>query len=158
SQRGQAHYQLARSCYQQDQAAKALEHLESAGTIDPESMNNVSALQFKARIHEKLGQTKEAAEVYRQSLKIDPDASDSLASLVRLALAANDRETALLHLRRYTVVAGSDGDGLVAAADFHLRLGRLDDASDLAHRALRLGANPNAERVIGLIHFARGEY
>ena len=65
----QAHYQLARSCYCEHLSAKALEHLEAAGKADAESMATVSALQFKARIHEKLGQAKEAMEAYRQSLK-----------------------------------------------------------------------------------------
>ena len=107
-------------------------YLEAAAKAEPDSVNSVITLQFKARVHESLGQTKEALEAYRQSLKIEPDSLESLASLIRLALATNERDTALVNLRRYTVAAGADAAGLATAANFHYLLGRFDDASDLA--------------------------
>src|SRR5205807_1930790 len=83
SWRGQAHYQLARSCLKQNQVQEALEHLEAAAQLSPEGVHSVAALQFKGRVHEKLGQIAEAVDAYRQALQQEPDSEETLASLIR---------------------------------------------------------------------------
>ena len=44
------------------------------------------------------------------------------------------------------------------AAFYHYRLGRLEDAADLAARSLALQQNEKARQVMGLVCFERGEY
>jgi tetratricopeptide (TPR) repeat protein/transglutaminase-like putative cysteine protease len=156
--RGQAHYQLARCCMLEDRAGMALKHLESAGKVDAESVSSVAAWQLRGRVYTKLGRSHEAADAYRQALKIDPDSEESLAALVEIALADGQPREALDSLRRYTLAASKSAAGLCRAADFHLRLGRLDDAVELASRAREQKASPVAERILGSVYLQRGDH
>jgi tetratricopeptide (TPR) repeat protein len=158
SVRGAAHYQLARSAYRQNDAAKALKHLQAALLTDSASLATIDALLFKARVHEKLGQTKEAIQALLGALEADPNARDVLEYLVRLELHAGMKDAALDHLRRYTIAAGKDLSSLVKAADLHLQMGRYEEAYDLASKAREMGFQAKAQRVLGLVHFARHEY
>jgi tetratricopeptide (TPR) repeat protein len=47
---------------------------------------------------------------------------------------------------------------MVRAADFHLQLGRYEDALDLAGRALDIRFDLEAERIVGLIYLHRGQH
>ena len=156
--RGAAHYQLARSAYRQEDAAKALKHLQTALITDSASLATIEALHFKARVHEKLGQTKEAIQALETAIDGDPSARDALEYLVRLELKANLKEAALDHLRRFTVAAGKDPSSLAAAAEFHLDLGRHEEAFDLASKAHTAGVQAKPQRILGLIYFAKREY
>jgi len=156
--RSAAYYQLARSAFLENKAAAALEHLEAAGQADPETMNTLAALQFKGQVHERLGQVAQAASAYRQALKVEGEANEALAALIRLELAGGPRAEALTHLRRYTLAVGEDPEGLAAAAEFHLRLGRYDDALELASRAQGKKSGARAQRVLGLVFLHRGDY
>lgn len=155
--RGPAHYQLARGWMRQDQPDKALEHLEAAEQADRDSVASVAALLFKGRVCEKLGKAKEAARAYRRALQVRADDEEALTALVRLALAANNRAEALDHLRRYTVSVGDDFDGLLNAAELHLRLERYDDALELASRAREQRFSARTQRVLGLVAAHRGD-
>jgi tetratricopeptide (TPR) repeat protein len=156
--RAAAHYQLARSNAAQKQAAAALEHFKAAEEDDPDSVNTVLALQFKAQLHEQLSQTKQAGDAYRQALKLDADNEEVLAALIRLHIAAKDSSEAVNYLRRFAVVAGNDVNRLVQAADFQLQLGRFEEAFDLASRARDQKFHAGSQRILGLIHLHRGEY
>jgi tetratricopeptide (TPR) repeat protein/transglutaminase-like putative cysteine protease len=156
--RGAAHYHLARSAFQQQKTAAALEHLEAAARADRETMNSEAAWHFKGRVLEQLGQLAEAAEAYRQALKVDAEAEDALAALIRLDLKANRRGQALVHLRRYALAVGDDDEGLTTAAEFYLQLGRVDDALELATRTGADQPNPRIRSVLGLAYFRRGDY
>ncbi len=142
---------------QQDSAA-ALKHLQSALFEDSPALATMDALQFKARVHEKLGQLKEAIHTLQTALEADPAARDVLEHLVRLELRAGLKEAALDHLRRYTVAAGKDLSHLVKAAELHYELKRHDDAHEVANRACELGSQAKAERILGLIHWHKREY
>jgi tetratricopeptide (TPR) repeat protein len=156
--RGQAHYQLARSCLRQGQPEKALEHLEAAGKADPDSVATVAALLFEGQVYEKLGRSKEAAQSYRRVLRKDDTSAEALTALIRLAQRANDRPQALDYLRRYTVAAGSDVEGLVTAAEWYFRLECYDDAFDLANRAREQRFHATAQRILGLVYLRRGNH
>ncbi len=154
-----AHYQMARSLYKQKESAAALKHLQSALFIDPGSLASMEALHFKARVHEQVGQTKEAIQTMLAAIEGDPNNSrDALEYIVRLELHAGLKDAALEHLRRYTVAAEKDLSSLVKAADLHLQMNRLDDAFDLANRARDLGFQAKAQRILGLVHLAKHEY
>jgi tetratricopeptide (TPR) repeat protein len=157
SARGQAHFQLARSCLVQQKPKDALKHLEEAGKADPDAVASATALHLRGQVQEQLGKADEAAESYRQALKVDTDAEEPLAALVRLELAADRQAEALDYLRRYTVAVADNPAGMVKAAEFHLRLGRLDDALDLAGRARGQGQTGPADKVLGLVYLNRGE-
>src|SRR5262249_38438 len=131
-----AHYHLSRGWFEKGDLKKALECWEAAAKTDAESVNSVAAWLFKGRLCEKLGRAKDAAGAYRKALKVDAEAEGALHALVRLELEAGRRKDALDYLRRYTVVVNGDLQGMVKAADFHLIMGRYEDAFDLAKRAL----------------------
>jgi tetratricopeptide (TPR) repeat protein len=156
--RGQAAYQLARSSLREEKPAKALEHLDAAARADPDTVNTVSALEFRGRVLEMLGQRKEAVEAYQQAVQVDSQAEAPLLALVRLHLQAKERTEALDFLRRYTLVAGNDVEGLATAAEWHLRMGRLEDAEELATRAREIRFHEKAQRVLGLVALQRGDY
>jgi tetratricopeptide (TPR) repeat protein/transglutaminase-like putative cysteine protease len=178
--RAQAYYQLARSHFNQGHPAKALDALESAEKADADTVATVAALTFRGQVHEKLGKTKDAIAAYEQALRVDADSDAALLALIRLHwaakeqsetlsrhfapawptlhLAAKERAETLDYLRRYTVAAGSDPDALVNAAEWHLKLGRYEDALDLARRAREARPSGRAQRVLGLVALHRGEY
>ncbi|MBI1830466.1 MAG: tetratricopeptide repeat protein, partial [Planctomycetes bacterium] len=156
--RAAAHYQLARSADRQKDPGQALKHLQGALLADSSTLASIDALLFRARVQEKLGQAKEAMATMQAAVEADPSARDALEYLVRLEIHAGLREAALDHLRRYTVAAGKDHSSLVKAADLHLELHRLEEAFDLASQARELGFQAKAQRVLGLVHFAKHEY
>jgi tetratricopeptide (TPR) repeat protein len=168
--RGSAHYHLARSLFLQNKPAEALQHLDAAAHDKPESLNSVAALQLQGQVHEKLGQADQALAAYQQTLQLDPDAEETLSALIRLELAAGQSGEALRLLRRYTVAVGYQPEGLIKAAGFHLRLGRDDDAFELAERAVsepeasapgKPESAPgvrDAHRILGLVYLHRRDY
>jgi tetratricopeptide (TPR) repeat protein/transglutaminase-like putative cysteine protease len=156
--RAAAHYQLARCAWLQDDAAQTLKELEAAAKADAETVSGAPAWQFKGRVYEKLGRPKEAAAAYREALKADASADEALSALIQLELAAGRRAEALDYLRRYTVAVNGDLQGMVAAADYHLRFGRYEDASDLATRALDIRFDVNAQRILGLVYVHRSDW
>ena len=156
--RAAAQYQLARSEYRQKNATQALKHLQAALVADSSALASVDALHFKARVHEKLGQLKEAIACLQAAIDADASARDALEYLVRLELKSGQRNDALDHLRRYTVAAGKDLSSLVKAADLHLELNRYEEAFDLASQARELGFQAKAQRILGLVHLAKHEY
>jgi tetratricopeptide (TPR) repeat protein len=158
SMRGSAHYQLARACYEQGLLKDALKHVESAVDSDIAFMTDVKAIEFKARVHEKLGEVKEAISTYRLSVEIDEKAHDLLYPLVLLEWKADLKTEARDHLRRYTVAIGRESAGVVKAAELHLLLGRPDDAIELIGRLPKHEWSPGENRTLGLAHLARKEY
>src|SRR5438270_832899 len=101
---------------------------------------------------------READEAYRLALSRGRDAEDPLDGLARLSLATGKRDEALDYLRRYAVAAGDGAAGRLVAAGYYLRLERLDDACDLATRALEGGTHDaKAHRILGLVLLRRGD-
>lgn len=156
--RGSAHYQLARSYYQDGNAKAALKHLEAAALSEVNVLSDASALHFKARVQQSLGHVPEAIAAYREALKVENDDLDTLAALIRLEAKAGQTSDALDHLRRFTLAAGKDPSVLTRAAEMHLELGRLDDAFELASRARAAGFVVDTQRVLGLVHLRRQEH
>lgn len=156
--RAAAQYQLARSAYRQKKYDQAQKHIQQALLTDSNSLASMDALHFKARVHEKLGQLKEAIGTLSAAIDADPNARDALEYLVRLELQAGLRDAALDHLRRYTVAAGKDLSSLVKAADLHLELDRYEDALELANRARDIGFQAKAQRILGLVYLAKHDY
>jgi tetratricopeptide (TPR) repeat protein len=158
----QAHFHLARSYYRRDQPDKALGHLDKAEEADEDTVHTVRALVLRGNILEELGKPADAARAYLAALQLEREAELPLKCLTRLylahgTLAHGDRSQALEYLRRYTVAVGDDPAGLLQAADFALRLGRSDEALDLAGRAGDQAFQARAHRVLGLAHWKRGE-
>ncbi len=156
--RSQAWYNLARSSYWLNRFEEALERLDRSEKADPETTSTATALVFRGRIHEKLGQSKEAREAYREAVRAQAENSEALLALVRLGWTAGDKAESLDYLRRYTLAVEGDAQGLATAADWHLKMGRYDDAFDLASRSRERGFTERAQRVLGLIHLRRGRY
>jgi tetratricopeptide (TPR) repeat protein len=156
--RAAAHYQLARDAWLRDDAAKALDHWEAAARTDMESIQTAAAWQFKGQLYEQLGRAKDAVGAYQKALKSDSDSEEALRALIRLELAAGHKADALDYLRRFTLAVNGDLQGMVTAADYHLGLGRLEDAADLAKRALAIRFDTEAQRVLGLVQARRGQW
>ncbi len=151
--RGAAHYQLARSELARKQPAAALKHLETG-----EIASTPESFRFQAQVYEQLGKRAKAIEAYQAALKIDPEAADLLAALIRLESAAHHAGKALDYLRRYTILAGNNLERLIKAADFHFGMGRLEDAFGLAQRARDIRFHPGTQRLLGLIHLKRNDF
>jgi tetratricopeptide (TPR) repeat protein/transglutaminase-like putative cysteine protease len=156
--RARAHYQLARDAMARKQPAEALKQVAAAKAADAARGATLDVLRLEGLAHERLGQPAGAARAYRKALAKAPANQNLLAALVRLELETGQKEEALDHLRRYTLAVAGDREGLVKAAGFHLQMGRLDDAFDLASRARALGFDAGAQRVLGLVYLRRGNY
>ncbi len=158
TQRSQAHYQMARIALLDNKPSNALTQYDLAHVADPETVTNVAALRLKASIYEKLKQPADEAKAYRELLALDSDNAEALESLTRNELAEGEKEKALEHLRRFTLVA-TDGNALAKAADLHLRMDRYEDAFDLASRSRdALEGNSLAQRTLGLVYMHRGNH
>jgi tetratricopeptide (TPR) repeat protein len=160
AEKGQAFYQQARGSFQENKPAIALKYFEQAESVHRDSVNSVEALHFKAGILERLIRPKDAADVYRAVLDIDPDEPQALEALIKVEIDEKNRPRALDYLRRFSVSASSAGSAtrLTRAADYHLQLGRLDDALDLAGRAREMEDLAEADRVLGLVYLQQGKY
>jgi tetratricopeptide (TPR) repeat protein len=153
-----AHFQLARSAYLRDDAEQAHKHMDEADNADADAVHTATALLLRGQIEERRGDVKEAIGAYRQLLKVEPEADDALSALVRLSLATDDKAEALDYLRKYTLAVGTDAEGLAQAAEWHLKLGRYEDAFDLASRARDQKFNEKTQRVLGLVYLRREDY
>jgi tetratricopeptide (TPR) repeat protein len=149
--RAQAHYQLARDMYRNDELEPALKNVERAEKIDSAAVNLARTSLLKGLILEEMKRPDDAALAFEMALTQDHDSPQALDGLIRLALAGGKPAEALPYLRRYIVVVGDDSKGLLKAADYSLRMQRWDDAFDLASRA-------QAPRILGLVYLHRGEY
>jgi tetratricopeptide (TPR) repeat protein len=156
--RAGAHFQLARSYYRKDDLKPALEHWEKAASLDHEAVNTVRAYHLKGRIHEEMGQLKDAEAAYETALTIDRESELALDSLIQLQLIRGDRLRALEYLRRYAIAAGDDHAGLLVAAGYYLRLGLDEEALELAGRAGAESHPAKILRIVGLVQFHRGKF
>lgn len=157
AQQARAHFQLARSYYRQDELKPALEHWEKAAAADHDTINTVRALHLKGSIYQEMGRLKDAEEAYEAALLVNHDSELALDSLIHLALAADNRPRVLEHLRRYAVAVGDEPAGLLLAAGYYLRLGLYDEALELAGRVEEEKYAGTVHRIVGLVHFHRGE-
>src|SRR5262249_50035187 len=135
----------------------ALEHWEKAAAADHDTVNTVRALHLKGSIYQEMGQLKDAEEAYEKALLVNHESELALDSLVRLELAANDRPRALESLRRYAVAVGDEPAGLLLAAGHYLRLRLYEEARELADRAGEEHYPGKVQRILGLVHFHRGD-
>jgi tetratricopeptide (TPR) repeat protein len=156
--RGLAYYHLARAALADGKAEQALKHLEAADKADAEAAATPEALLFKGGVFEKLRKPKEAAEAYRRLADMDGSVEKGLLPLIRLEMESGARSDALDHLRRYEQAVGDGPSGLLTAADFYLRLGRFDEAFDLATRAGEQRFHERAYRILGLVYRERGDH
>jgi tetratricopeptide (TPR) repeat protein len=158
SVRGLAHFHMARGWLAKSKPDVALAELEAAEQADPVTVSTAEALLFKGELYEKLGKIKQAAEAYRRLAEVDDQAEKGLIALARLEIATGVKADAIEHLRRYVVTVGDDALALLTAAEYYLRLGRLDDAFDLASRANISRFHEPAHRILGLVYRQRGDH
>jgi tetratricopeptide (TPR) repeat protein/transglutaminase-like putative cysteine protease len=152
--KAQARLELARCLLAQNKPAEALEQVAAA--LDAGS-SGVPAALLQGEIYERLDDVSKALEAYRKALKSDTDNERALAALVRLELAARHEGEALDYLRRYTLAVGDDRDGLLQAGEWYLKLDRLDDALELAQRALQQKFSARTQRLLGLVYGQQGD-
>jgi tetratricopeptide (TPR) repeat protein len=156
--RGLALYHLARVALADGKAEQALKQVQAAEKADAQALATPEALQFQGELYEKLRKPKEAADAYRRLAESDGYLEQGLLALIRLEVASGARADALDHLRRYELAVEGDDAGMLTAADYYLRLGRLDEAFDLATRAGKPRFHEQAHRILGLIYRQRGQH
>jgi tetratricopeptide (TPR) repeat protein len=84
--------------------------------------------------YEALGNRAEAVAAYEKALANVEDSPDILEPLVRLTIATGKRDEAAKYLRRLSAIA-DDPEALASAAEGYARLGRFEDALEIAVRA-----------------------
>lgn len=141
-----------------DEPKKALRHLEAAQKADADSFNS-DAWFLKGEAHEAAGEPRKAIEAFRRSIEED-DALDVLAALVRLCTEEGMKTEATVYLRRLSALISDEPGERAKVADFAARLGRFDDAFELASQARteESGLHPLAHRPMGLALFHRQEF
>jgi tetratricopeptide (TPR) repeat protein len=156
--RGPAFLGLARVSLATQEPKKALKQITSAEAEDKDGFGSEGWV-LRGQTYEALGQRQDAFKAYRTALEKDPEAADVLEPLVRLAVATGDRDAALDYLRQLVATAEDDQESLAAAADGYARLGRFDDALELAGRIKgENGQMPEAaRRAVGVALASRGE-
>ena len=157
-ERGKAHYQLARSFYRKDELARSLAELDLAQKADTEMASDVRALRLRGQVLDEMGRPREALAAYRTAYGLDRGNREILLHAIRLAMTVKDEMAALDFLRRYSLRVLDDVEGLVLASSSYYRLGRLDEALELALRAREIGFHEKAQRIIGLVHHRRGDF
>ncbi|MBY0229047.1 MAG: DUF3857 domain-containing protein, partial [Gemmataceae bacterium] len=158
SERGKAHYNLARSHYRRDEHAQALAELDKAQKADLAMRSDIRALRLRGQVLDEMGRPNDSLRIYRAAYDLDRGNREILKHILRLAVAAKDEMVALDYLRRYALRVQDDLEGLVEAAEYYHKLGRLDEATELALRARDLGFHERAQRLLGLIHYKRGDF
>ncbi|MBI1916546.1 MAG: tetratricopeptide repeat protein, partial [Planctomycetes bacterium] len=156
--RALASYHLARAAFRQGHAEQALKHLDEAEQYTDSKDHTLAVEMLRGRVCEKLKKYGDAVRAYEKAHKTDPKAADALIALIEVSLARKDVTQGASYLRRYIVLVNDDFDGLLRSADFALRLGRLDEAYDLALRARDLRFHEGVQRILGLVALRRGEY
>jgi tetratricopeptide (TPR) repeat protein/transglutaminase-like putative cysteine protease len=157
--RAEALIELAHCRLLQGEPNQALRDLKAAYEDHPQSFD-AEAWLLQGAAHEELNERDQALAAYRKALAKDPDAEDVLDALVRLTIATGARDEALGYLRRFVIAVGDDAEGLARAAEGFARLGRFDDAYDLASRAMtETGSLHELTRLpLGLALAHRGDF
>ena len=156
--RARTHFQLARSHYRRDELSQALQHWEAAATLDADSVHTVRCYHLKGRIYEEMDRLDKAEEAYEMALTVSKDSELALDSLIQLQFKRGRHLRGLEYLRRYAVAVGDEPIGLLLAAGYYLRLELYDEALELAGRAGEDKYANKVHRIVGLVHFQRGEY
>jgi tetratricopeptide (TPR) repeat protein len=161
---GLAHLQMARGYLAENDARAARRHLDAAKKADPSSITSGDGGLLAAKIYEKTGDRKEAALQYavvtlaKEQFSKD-QRREALLGLARVRLSEEtERRQGLADLREYVVESADDAEGLENAAELYLGLGRMDDALDLARKALETDKSERPLKLLGLIYQRRGEY
>ena len=143
--RARAHYQLAQSGWNLKDYTTSLKHLDAADDADSTVMDAVEAQHFLAKVLEKVGDVPMALAAYKRALASEPDSRSILRDIIRLQMTGEDRKETLDLVRRFTLLAGKEPTALAEAAEHHYRLGRFEDAFELAEPfaqpAFRAGLN-----------------
>jgi tetratricopeptide (TPR) repeat protein len=141
---------LARVSLAGEEPKKALKQLQSAEHADATVFAADGWVLF-GQTYEALGLRTEAITAYEKAIGNAEDTTDLLEALVRLTIAAGKRDDAVKYLRRLSAVA-DDPDAIASAAEGYARLGRSEEALELAVRAKGPdGSAPEtARRAVGL--------
>jgi tetratricopeptide (TPR) repeat protein len=153
-----ASYHLARCSLNSGKPERALEYLKDAARHKGSKEHTVLIQMLRGRVLEKLARFDDAREAYEQALAANPKAEDTLLSLLELSIARKDAIRGSRYLRCYAVLIEDNFLGLVRAADQALRLGRYEDAFELASRARDKGFHESVQRVLGMVWLHRGDH
>lgn len=146
----EAHYNLALLEASNGRFHEAVVRVNRALTLDP---NYLDALRFLAVLYFENQICDEAIRYFEQLLLVAP-----LDREIRIGLASclhqlGETDRAVLELKTLMNHLGEDYDLLLIVADFRLEQGRLDEALEMATRALTLDARrPDAHYLLGLTY------
>jgi adenylate cyclase len=116
-------------------ADSGLSAAEKAISIDP---NLAEAHAAKGRALAELGRANEALAAHEVSLRLDPDSFDVQYYFGRTCLQFGHHEAAIQHLERAAQLEPTDYFPLALASQSYELLGRKDEATHTARRALEL--------------------
>jgi predicted TPR repeat methyltransferase len=138
--------------------AESKETAAPDGAPAPAGVSLGEALALAVHAHRE-GRFADAAEVYREILRVAPDHVDALHFLGVAEHQAGRPEVALVHLDRALALAPAHPDALGNRGNVHRSLGHLDQAEADYRRALELRPDdPTALGNLGTVLRARGDY
>ena len=148
---------LAKISLKDGEPQKALEQWNDAKLADADFLNTVEAHDLGGSIYEALKQFKNAVDSFELALAIDDKDAETLESLVRVNDKKKDRAAALKYLRHYVDKVEETGSN-VTAAEWYLKLGRLDDAEEMIERDQPKGPSDRSYCLQGLLDFRRNKW
>ncbi|MBI1826621.1 MAG: tetratricopeptide repeat protein [Planctomycetes bacterium] len=107
------------------QPRKAIEHLNTVQTHDPNDAATLFAIGF---LHEKLGGLDEAVTAYEAALEVSPELRNAHERLAAIHLRRRDIEGAIAHYEHVCWCDPGDITAAISLANLYLRAGRHDDA------------------------------
>lgn len=139
-----AFYNRALLLFESGRAGEALQALQKALTLKPESPDS---LHLQGRIHYSQGEMKLAREIFRKALRLHEDHLPSLIGLARVLAQETQHEEAVTLLKRILSLPALNPEDRKAALSVMLDLGQFNLALMHCERA----ADP-AQNGLGLIH------
>ena len=135
--------------------SEAVDRLKLATHLLPD---NPQAWNHRGLAHHGAKQATEAAEAYRQALKLNENLASARYNLGALLLETGDARGALQELGSFVVLRPTSVEGHVRLGSAQLRANQWEDAARTYTQAFQMSdSNPEVLNALGVIHLHHGE-
>ncbi len=135
--------------------SEAVDRLKLATHLLPE---NPQAWNHRGLAHHGAKQMAEAAEAYRQALKLNENLAAARYNLGALLLESGDARSAIQELGSFVVLRPTSVEGHVRLGSAQIRANQWEDAARTYTQAFQMSdSNPEVLNALGVIHLHHGE-